>query len=82
MAVNYPVSKDTWAPKVDRDLSIGVVGDKVNKTWFNNWQEWIEALQDTLGLSILGGYSSVKDRLDDMPTEAEASLWALVGGAE
>lgn len=80
MAVNYPTSKDTWTRKVNRDLSIGQIGDELDEEDFNTWADWVEALQDTLGLLINGGYSSVADRLDDMPTNTKSLIFSLLGG--
>lgn len=70
--MTYPDNKETWTPKVDRDLSVGERGSIVDKTWFNNWQDFLERLQDTLGLGIKMGYGSLKLFLDYVNTQIGA----------
>lgn len=77
---NFPASKDTWTPKIDRDLTIPVTGDRIVKGWYNDWKIWIEAFQDTMGYNILGGYGTLVERLDDVPSESDAFVYSLLGG--
>lgn len=69
----YPVNKETFRRVVNQDLPT-VEGDIVDEDDQNLPADFLERLQDTLGYSILGGYGSVKARLDGMQTLIDAGL--------
>lgn len=66
MSTNFPVSKDTWVRKINRNLAIGEVGDDLDQADFNDWADWLEKLQDTLGVNFIQGYASLKLKLASM----------------
>lgn len=68
----FPADKETWRRVVGKDLPLGELGDTIIANDHNDYAVFLEALQDTLGISIVGGYGSVKLRLDDLSTAAES----------
>jgi len=72
--MTFPTDKETWTPKVGKDLSLGVLGDVLEASDFNDYADFLERLQDTLGLDIIGDFASVKLRLDDTATLASTMV--------
>ena len=62
----YPVDKELFPAVTGRDPALGIKGDRVKASEHNKVFDFLERLQDTLGISILGGKASVKARLDDI----------------
>lgn len=64
----YPDTKETFRRVENQDLP-DVDGDIVDEDDHNLPVDFLERLQDVLGLDILGGFGSVKLRLDDLTTK-------------
>ena len=64
----FPADKETWVRKQGKDLVHGILGDVIEASDFNDYATFLENLQDTLGITIIGGYGSVKARLDATAT--------------
>jgi len=65
----FPADKETWRRVEGKDLPLGKLGDVVEDTDHNDFADFLERLQDVLGLTILAGFGSVKLRLADMDTQ-------------
>jgi hypothetical protein len=76
----YPEEKETFDRRVGKDLSQGIIGDPVYADDHNNTVDFIERLEDTLGLNITGEEETLAARLDAMPTLPDVELSALLGG--
>lgn len=77
---NFPVSQDTWARKVNRDLSIDEIGDDLDQADYNDWAIWLEAFQNVLGYNILGGYGTLVERLNDATSLDDNFFYSLLMG--
>lgn len=75
----FPVDKETWTDKVNRDLSVGEAGDMIDAGDVNALYDFLERLEDTLGISFISPYGSLKLKLDDMPTDEKAFFYSLLG---
>jgi len=65
----FPADKETWRRVEGKDLPLSKLGDVIEDTDHNDYADFLERLQDVLGLTILAGFGSVKLRLADMDTK-------------
>lgn len=77
----FPVDKETWRRVEGKDLPLGKIGDVVEDTDHNDFAVFLEALQDTLGVSFISGYSSLKDRLDSVVGARIVLFYSVTPGA-
>jgi len=72
----YPADKETFRRVVNRDLSGGIPGTTLDKDDQNLPADFLERLQDTLGLEVNGEYASVAERLNTIPNLGNLSgIW-------
>jgi len=62
----YPVDKELFRRVVGENLAEGIPGDVVIADDQNNPANFLERLQDTLGLEVQGAFPSVADRLNSL----------------
>jgi len=77
----FPADKETWRRVEGKDLPLSKLGDVIEDTDHNDYADFLERLQDVLGLTILSGFGSVKLRLADMDTKIGASGDFLADGS-
>jgi len=65
----FPADKETWRRVEGKDLPLSKLGDVIEDTDHNDYADFLERLQDVLGLTILSGFGSVKLRLADIDTK-------------
>lgn len=78
--MDFPVSQDTWERKVNRNLSISVIGDDLDEQDYADWADWLEDFQDILGYNILGGYGTLVARLDDLASGTDSFFYSILNG--
>lgn len=62
----FPGDKETWVRWINKDLPTSELGSEIDAVVINSQRDFLERLQDLLGLNFLGGFGSLKLRLDDM----------------
>ena len=61
--MSFPVDKETWRRVIGKNLSIGQVGDNVTTDDHNLIADFLERLEDILGINFIEGYTDLKAKL-------------------
>jgi len=65
----YPDDKETFRRVVNQDLTQGIPGDTVDENDQNLPADFLERLQDIFGYNLLGGFDTLKLRLDNIDSK-------------
>ena len=78
----YPTDKETFRRVENQDIGQGIPGSTLDQDDHNKPVDFIERLQDTLGLEIQGTETSVAERLTAIESKFQLKFFSVVDFAD
>ena len=78
----YPTDKETFNRVINQDLGAGIPGSTLDQGDHNLPADFLERLQDTLGLEVQGAAATVADRISSLENLLGLKFWKVVDFAD